>query len=141
MAVAPTAAYGTLLKEGNGDDDPGPETYDTIAKVSDIAPPELLREVDEITNHSGSGWKEFLPTLKELAEFTITVIWDSDEATHSSLTSSLTGGTLKNYQLVFTDTGAETWTFAAYILRIKKLTPIDGANRAEVTVRPTAALS
>jgi hypothetical protein len=129
MAVAPTAAYGTLLKQG----------VNTIAKVSDITPPELLREVDEITNHSGAGWKEFLPTLKELAEFTITILYDSADTQHAALVTALTAGTLASYNITFTDTGAEVWTFSAYVTRFKLTTPLDGANRAEVTLRPSGA--
>ena len=134
--------YGVQLKRGNG---ATPEVFTAIAEVLSIEPPEIMHEAVESTNHT-TGYRTFAPgKLKEVAEFTATIHYSPTDATHNAtagLLADLVAGTEHNYQLVFPNVGATTWTFAALVTSFKPSSAdADSPEtlQAEVTFRPTGS--
>ena len=144
MATAAEFAHGTLLKLGNGG---APETFATIAEVSDLKPPQIHQEALEATSHdSTDGWKEFVGGLLDAGEVTLTVNFLPTHATHSysaGLIKDAVNRTKRNFQLVFPDAGGTTWTFAALVTAFEPNAPVDGLLTADVTLtisgKPTLA--
>jgi predicted secreted protein len=129
------AAFGTLLKMGNGVTTTA-ETFTTIAEVKDISGPSLSLNTVDVTAHDGSGWRDFVATLLDGGEVTFEVNYVPTNATHNNtagLIKMMTGRTLRNYQLVFP--GPTTWTFPAYVTGFEPAAPVDGALTASVTMK------
>jgi len=130
------SAFGTLLKIGDGG---SPETFTTIAEVTDISGPSLSADTIDVTNHnSAGGYREFIQGLKDAGEVTFTINFIPTESTHNAATGLLKDyedGTLRNFQLVFPDAGNTTWSFAAVVTGFEPAEPIDDKLAADVTLK------
>src|SRR5436190_11500845 len=99
-------AFGTLLKR-NGT---------TIGEVTDLSGPEISRDNIEVTHHqSPSAYREFMKGLKDAGEFSCTINYIPTNSTHNAATGVLSdlanNTTVDTWSLVWSDTGATTWTF------------------------------
>lgn len=130
------SAFGTLLKIGDGQ---ASETFTTIAEVLDISGPNLTQRTSEVTSHSSTGgWAEFIGTILEGGEVTFRVNFVPTENTHDAgagLVNDLENRTLRNFQLVFPDSGNTTWSFSALVTGFRPNEPVEGALTADVTLR------
>ena len=129
------SSFGTLLKIGGGGT---AEQFTTIAEVRDISGPPLGLGTEEVTSQSSpGGWREFVPTLLEAGEVTFDLNFVPTDPTHSysaGLIDDMVSRTLRNFELVFPDTGATTWAFAAYVTGVEPDEPVEGALAASVTL-------
>ncbi len=127
-------AFGTLLKIGDGG---GPETFTTIAEVTDIKGPTLSLDTIEATSHdSANATKEFVAGLKDAGEVTFSVNFIPTNATQSYATGLIKdwyNRTKRNFRMVFPDT--TTWNFAAFVTRFEPAAPVDGKLAADVTLK------
>ena len=134
---------GTLLKIGDG---ATPEVFSAIAEVKDINGPVLSREFAEFTHQqSASGYREYKPTFKASGDVTFKCNFLPDDETQGFQTSGLLkdyeDGTLRNFELLFPDTGATKASFAAYVANISPGAPIAGALELNVTLRVTGPVT
>jgi hypothetical protein len=134
---------GTLLKIGDG---ASPEVFAAIAEVKDINGPVLSREFAEFTHQqSASGYREYKPTFKNSGDVTFKCNFLPDDETQGFSTGGLLkdneDGTLRNFELVFPDTGATKAKFAAYVANISPGAPIAGALELNVTLRVTGPVT
>lgn len=136
MSVTPTLGLGLDLAY----DDSESGTYDTIGHLVDISPPNLAREIYAFLRHDGPGYREKLPTLKEIQAFDFTVLIDTADTHHAALITAWDNGTLISWRITYTDTGAEVWTFAGFVSNIAPEAPAEEANRWVFTVEPSGAL-
>ncbi len=136
------AAFGTFLKIGDGG---GPETFTTIAEVTDLGGPKLKRDTIDVTNHSSSGkWREFLAGLKDGGTVSMKLNFIPTNATHSPTTGLLNDfddGTLRNFKLYFTDAGPTIASFAAIVTSFEPAEPVDGALTADSELKVSGAVS
>ena len=132
------AGYGVLLKIGDGG---GSETFTTIAEVRDIEGPELELEAKEVTSHdSPGGWREYIGTLLTGGEVSFDLNFIPTNATQSytsGLIEDMVGRTKRNFQLIFSDTGATTWAFTALVTGFKPSAGVEDELLAEVTLQVT----
>lgn len=129
------SAFGTLLKIGDGG---GSETFATIGEVRDISGPAMALGTEEVTSHdSASGWREYVPTLLEGGEisFSINFTAASTQGFSSGLFTTMTGKTLRNFQLVVPTASAKTASFAAYVTQWNPNLPVEGAITADITLQ------
>ena len=129
-----TAAKGTLIKVG---DAASPEIFTTIAEVTNIGGPELEQEAIDVSHH-GLAWKEFVGGLKDGGEISIEANYLPADATHDASTgilADLAAGTLRNFELVFTDTASTTWSFTALITRFAVGAPVDNKLSVNITLK------
>jgi len=127
-------SHGTMLKIGDGG---SPETFATIAEVLDINGPNMTADTEEVTSQS-STWKEYIATVLDAGEVTFDLNFVPTDATHSysaGLLKDFTSRTLRNFQLVFPDSGSTTWTFAAYVTAFQPSAPVNGKLGASVTLK------
>lgn len=131
------AAFGTLLKLGDGGSPT--ESFTTIAEVTEIGGPELSLDTEDGTHHgSTGGWEEVIPTILRSGTVPFTIQYDPAGATHDASTGLLADmgdKTLRNFELVFPDTGSTTWSFSAYVVGFTPGAPHDGKLTAECSLK------
>jgi predicted secreted protein len=142
-ATQGTIGKGTLLKIGNG---VSPETFTAIAEVKDITGPALSVEFADFTHQeSPSGYREFKSTFKDSGNMTFAVNFLPDNTTQgfssAGLLKDYEAGTLRNFQLLFPDTGATLASFAAYVANLQPSAPLNGPLAMNVTLRITGPVT
>ncbi len=138
------SSFGTLIKIGDGGD---PEVFTTIAEVKDISGPELIRLMETVTHHlSPGGFREQIPTTKEVGPITFPVNWLPQNATHSftaGLLQDYDDGTLRNFKIVVPDVGATEWTLPCIVAGFGPDFPVTGVLGSEISLevarQPTLA--
>jgi len=132
------SSFGTLLKIGDGG---ATEAFTTIAGVRDISGPGIKQRTAEVTNHSSTGgYAEYVGTILEGGEVSFELVFDPADNTQdygNGLLGDLVGRTVRNFNLVFPDTGATTWAFAALVTEFEPKEPVDGALTANCTLMIT----
>ena len=144
MATSATSSFGTFLKIGDG---AVAEAFTTIAEVRDISGPSLALDTEEVTSHdSPGGWEEFVATILRSGEVSFDLNFLPTNATQSyaaGLIADMVAKTKRNFQLIFTNVGATTWAFAAYVTAFEPSAPVAGALTAsaslKITGQPTLA--
>jgi len=131
-------AHGTLLKIGDGQPS---EVFTTIAEVTEISGPSLEQESLEVTSHDSSGgFREFVGGLIDGGEITLTINYVPTEATHNATTgliADLKNMIVRNFQLVFPDSGSTTWNLSALVQSFEPTEPVDDKLGADVTLKVT----
>ena len=126
------SAHGTLLKIGDG---AVSESFTTIAEVTNIGGPGLALAA---TSHSSAGWQEFVGGLLDGGEVTFSINYVPTHATHNATTgliADMVNRTLRNFQIVFPNVGATTWSFAALVTGFDPSEPVDEVLTADVTLK------
>jgi len=133
--------YGCILKMGDG---ATPENFTAIAEVVSVPPPGLDNPTIEGTSHGSGGYREFISgKLKEIPEFTINISFVPTAATHNvttGLLSKVVSGAVTNFQFVFPNLSATTWSFSAVV---SKFAPAEADATSPkplataITFRPT----
>ena len=132
-------AYGTLLKRGDGG---GTEVFTTIAELTSISGPSLTAEAYEATRHDGPHWDEYVVGLLRGGEISLELNFVPTNATQSyaaGMLSDMVARTLRNYELVFPDSGSTTWGFAAFITAFNVEAPVDNKLSGSATLRISGA--
>lgn len=131
-------AHGTLLKAGNG---AATEVFTTIAEVTSIGGPGLALDPIDVTNmDSTNGWREFIGGLLDGGEVSITINYLPANATHNAangLINDMENRTVRNFQLIFSDSGNTTFSFTALVTGFEPGAPVDGQLTADVTLKLT----
>lgn len=137
-------AFGTLLKVGDG---ATPEVFTTVAEVTALNGPSLSQDTVDVTSHSSTGgWAEHVATIIRAGEIGLEVNFvptDDTQDAVAGLINDLEGQTLRNFQLVWPDSGSTTWSFAAYVTKFEPSAPVGGGLTASCTLlisgQPTLA--
>lgn len=130
------AAFGTLLKIGDGGD---PESFTSIAQVKSVGGPSLGLDPIDVTHHASTGsWEEVVGGILRSGEVSLDINYDPAGATHDASTgliADMVAKTVRNFQLVFPDTGTTTWSFAALVTAFEPSAPHDDRLSASVTLK------
>lgn len=130
------AARGTLLKQGDGG---SPEDFSTIAQVVSIGGPSLSLDPIDVTHHaSEDGWKEAVGGLLDGGEISLEINYDPEAGTHDASTGlikDMEDRVVRNFQLVFSDSGNTTWTIPALVTGFEPGAPVDAKLSASVTLK------
>lgn len=122
------SAHGTIIKR-NGT---------AIAELRDITPPPLSRNPIETTTHNSND-DSYVAGIRRKGELQFMVNWlPSGEATHDASTGLLDAwaqGSKDLYEIDFPD-GA-VWLFSGFVTGIAPTNPVDGAQEATITIRPS----
>jgi len=122
------SAHGTIIKR-NGT---------PVAELRDITPPPLSRNPIETTTHNSDD-DSYVVGIRRKGELQFMVNWlPFDEATHDASTGLLDAwatGSKDKYDIEFPD-GA-TWMFSGFVTNIAPKAPVDGAQEASISIRPS----
>ena len=113
-------------------------TFETIAQVASIQPPQPEREVVEVEDlNPTDDVKKKLPGVIDVGEVTLTLNFDPDDTGHTALESDFWAGAIKNYRIKL-PTG-EGWTFSGFISGWAPQEITEGdVLQVEVTITVTA---
>lgn len=124
-------AFGAKLAQSNMGSSP---TFTEIANVSNIGGPSVSIEALDVTAHdSADEFKEFIGGLGDGGEVSLSLNWDSTEATHNTLVTTALARSNVDYKLTFADGGE--WAFEALITGLEFDNPVDGKEEASVTFK------
>jgi len=142
-ATQGSTGFGTLIKIGNA---ASPEVFTAIAECKDINGPNMSQEFAEFTHQqSPSGFREYKPTFKNSGDVTFKCNFLPDNTTQGFSTAGLlkdfADQTLRNFQLLFPDTGSTLASFNAYVANIGPTAPMANALELNVTLRITGAVT
>lgn len=130
-----TSAFGTTLKIGDG---ATPEVFSAIAEVTNVGGPGMSLETIDVTSDSSpGGWKEYVGGLLDGGEIKLELNFAPGNATHQALAAAMGSRAKKNFKLVFPDTPATTWSFAAFVTNFEPSAPADGKLGASATLKIT----
>ena len=135
------AAYGTLIKRGDGNG--GSEAFTAIAEVDTINGMSLKMDTDDVTHMQSTGrWKEFVGTCLDAGEIALDVNFIPTNATQSQsagLLADMKSFVKRNFQMVFSDIGVTTWTFTALVVGFDMKAPHDKSLSATFKLKITGA--
>jgi len=122
--------YGSVLKIGS------PLT--AIAHIEDYEFPEFEKILAEITAHdSPGGYAEHISTGKrKLNEFTCTLTWDKDQATHSTIIAAFNSDDAVPMSAEDPD-GEEVIGFMAHVFKLGRIAEQEEGYKCEVSLQPT----
>lgn len=124
-------AFGVQLKRGDGAE---PEVFTAIANLTNLEDGGRTRNTIDVTAHdSPNKYMEFVGGLIDPGEVTIDINYDP--AVHDVLENDLEDEDPRNYQVVFPDVGATTFSFAAVMTGFSKSAPTDDKLSASLTFK------
>jgi hypothetical protein len=140
MSTNALSGYNTLLKIGDGG---GTEAFVTIAEVDNIRGPNFSLGIEDSTAITDL-WEAIVPTVLSAGEVTFDINFLPTHVTHRGvgtwgLLNDMIDRTLRNFQLVFPDSGSTTWAFSAYITGFTPGASRTGKVTAAVTLRISGA--
>jgi hypothetical protein len=111
-----------------------------IASVIDCEFPEQEKILDEFWTHDAtSGYQRRVASgARDLKPFKMELAWDDAQATHAAILTNLAADVVVGFSIQDPD-GQEVIAFNAHCSNIKRISEVDKALRAEVTVSPDAA--
>lgn len=146
--MAGISAFGTYLKLGRGDTSPGPETFDTIANVTEFGGPGMGVDEVETTAHDSPGaYEEKIATIIRLGELSLSLNYDPTKPTHSAIAVATVDGLLSamvarkkvNLKLGWPSSPAVEWVLHGYVTGFEPGAPFDDKLTADVTISLSGA--
>jgi predicted secreted protein len=132
------ASHGTLIKRGDGATPT--EAFTTIAMVKDIKGPGRSLGTEEVTNQSSTA-AEFVAGVPDSGEVAFDMNYDPADTGHQGLITDMTSRTLRNFKIVFPDTGSAEYAFAAFVTKFETDMKVKGALTASVTLKISGAVT
>lgn len=127
-----TAGVGTSLKRSA--DDSSASTYTAISEVNSISGPNMSREMIDTTSlDTSGGYRTFIPSFRDGGEVTLACNFDRDN--YITFLTDFQSSSITYWQIVFPDTGATTFEFAAYVSALGQSTPNDDKLTMDVTLK------
>ena len=129
------AAKGTTLLGPGG----------VIVQVFSIGGATLSADVADVSDHeSAKFYREFVNTFRDGGELTIGLRWDPAEATHGAggapgLLTLFERDIVGAYTITWPNTGADTWSFDAFVTGYEPSADFDSDLEATVTFKVTGA--
>ena len=96
-----------------------PDTFVTVANVSEISLP-TIQEVVDVTN-VGDVWRRRIGTLKDMGKIALKIFWQPEDPTHNNsspygLRYVMISGALRNFQILYPNgTPGSVDAFPAYV--------------------------
>lgn len=117
-----------------------PENYSNIPEVRSIAGPDGQASWIDTTDLSSTA-KEGRPGLKDEGQVRIQIMYNPDNAVHTTLRTAFSTRLKKSFRIEFTDTAPTTkWDFPGYVIGFAVRGEVDGAIQADVTIRIADAI-
>lgn len=108
--------------------------FTALANVTSIEGPGIERETIDVTAHNTvDAYMEFVGGLKDGGEVEVEVNYEP--ALHDALIADFDDTDPRNYQLVFPDVAATTWSFAAILTEFSPEAPYDDKLAAGITLK------
>lgn len=137
MSVNAIRSQGIKVAKGNG---ASPEVFTDIPEIVSFSGPGGSGQVIDVTDLDSAAIEKIMG-LPDEGQLTLEINYRPDNAVHAGLRTDRANQTLRNFRITFTDPGATTWTFAAYVLNFTAQGGVNAAGRASVTLEITGAIT
>lgn len=138
-------AINTIFQYGAGN---SPETYTTLAFVSDITGPSIQGQVVDVTSMStGNAWRQKIVTLLEGGTIAFKAFWQPMNATHQTILTQFSHrgqgspGVPIDGRLVFPDQDATVYGFQYFVSKCAIVAQVAGVLEANVELTITGVVS
>ena len=138
-------AINTQIQVGNG---VSPETFSTIAFVSDITGPGISGQVVDVTSMSGNtAWRSKIVTLLDGGDVSFKAFWQPMLASHQNLLTLFSHrgasapGVPIDFRLVFPDQDATVYAFSGFVSKCSLTEAVAGVIEANVSLTITGTVS
>jgi len=132
MTTTYIESQGIELQIGDGGDPS--EIFSLVPQVITIDGPDGSASEIDVTTLDSSA-REFAMGLKDSGAISFEAIYDPDNPTHQQLRTDWNARTLRNFQLVFTNNPATTWSFSAYVQTFATAASVDDVVRLNAALR------
>jgi len=137
MATKAFSAQGTVVKRGNG---ATVEVFTAIPEIKTIGGPTGASDLLEATNLDSTA-KEYVLGLADSGEIRLGMNWDPTNAVHVNLYTDWQNRTKRNFQIIFSDTGAALMAFAAFVQNYEISGGVNAIVEASITLKITGAVT
>lgn len=121
--------HGTLFQTG---DDASPQTFATLAEVTNITPPSIARDAVEATHmQSPEKWREFIAGLKDGGELAVELNYVKTSA--ATMMAEFDSDVVKDRRITFPD--GSTFDMAALCTAFEPDAPNDDKIAASATFK------
>jgi predicted secreted protein len=131
MTTTYIESQGMELQRGDG---ASPEVFTLIDQITTLDGPDGSASEIDITTLDSTA-REFAMGLKDSGSITFEAVYDPAKTQHQGLRTDWNARTLRNFQLVFTNSPATTWSFSAYVQNFSISAGVDEVVRLSVTLR------
>lgn len=128
--MAQLDTQGVVIKRGDG---ASPEVFTTIGEVNSIQGPGGSATTIDVTNLSSTAKNKKMGLIDE-GQVTLEMKLDTADTAQTGLRTDRSNKTLRNFQIVLTDSPATTISFAAYVMSFALATAVDDVVTASVTL-------
>jgi hypothetical protein len=138
MTTKASTGFGTLVKRGQGDTNPGPETFTSIGEMLDITGPGLSRPTIDANNmQSPNRMEEVILGMVQTGTVDFDVQYVRGDVQHQGLITDCKAGTLRNFQVVLGDDPNDPIAFAAYVTKAQPKYPVAGKRTLSISLKIT----
>lgn len=118
--------------------DDGAGTFNELAELIDIKPPNQQSDDVEVTNYkSPNRTKEYIPGLIEPGEMTFDINWIPSDATDQIIQALKTSGAVRAMKITWPN--GVTWSWDGYIKGFEPTAPLNDRMTGTVTVKVSGA--
>jgi predicted secreted protein len=120
--------------------------YVTLAEIKNISFSGMKYDLSDVTNMQSSNFKEWLPTLADSGDLSITGNLIPNDASEVDLIGFFNSATLVTWEVVLPPgqgypTSEGTFTFTAYVSSIDRSIPVEKEATISVKLKITGAIS
>lgn len=138
MSDSAIDAQGIVISRGSGTG--SPETFTAIPEVKSFSGPGGSASVIDVTDLASAA-KEKRMGLQDEGQLSLTLNYIPDNAVHMGLRTDRANQTLRNFRIVFTDTGDTQWDFAGFVTGFTVSGGVDNVVEANVTIEISGAIT
>lgn len=131
-------AQGIVISRGSGSG--SPETFTAIPEIKSFNGPGGSASVIDTTDLQSTS-KEKRMGLQDEGQLSLTLNYIPDNPVHMGLRSDRANQALRNFRIVFTDTGNTQWDFAGFVTGFTVSGGVDNVVEAQVTIEISGSIT
>lgn len=136
MPQVALSAHGTIIQRAPA---ATPTTFTTIGELGDITMPGLMRNEFDGTPHNRDIDTWVMGVLRREA-ITFPINFNTTDPSHDHLTGlykAIIDNSYDGYKISMPAADTGVWVLSGFVRNIAPLAPVDGIQRANVTIRPS----
>lgn len=120
--------------------------YTVASEIKTIAMSGMKADLADVTNMQSSNFREYLPTLNDSGDLSLTGNLIPNDSTETDLVGFFNNQTLVTYQVVLPatavyPTSAGTFTFKAFVSSIDRTIPVDKEATISIKLKITGQIT
>jgi predicted secreted protein len=135
-----TAGIATKLQRDATNNGSG---WATIAEIQSItnAGGQKLKMIDVTNMDSAIAEEEMIPSIIQNDELNITFNWVGTDTVQKGCYQDLQSRTLRNFQIIFPDSGGTQYSFAGYVTAFNVDAKFDDKIAGKMSIKPTGVIT